>query len=198
MKEERELLRQIRVQSQEDAGDEQELVEALKRGEAKAFERLVHAFQHRVFGISLRMLGDQSEAEEVAQEVFLRVYRSIREFRGESRLSTWLYSITSRLCLNRLQSIKRQPRGAESALTRIANGNPGPAARAEATELEAAVHQAIASLDEDRRIIVVLRDLHGLSYEEIAEALAIELGTVRSRLHRARMELKQHLERFVR
>ncbi|HLC42905.1 MAG TPA: sigma-70 family RNA polymerase sigma factor [Methylomirabilota bacterium] len=190
-------MRQGSVQSQEDVQNEQGLVEALKRGDVKAFEAFVLTYQHRVFGISLRMLGDRSEAEEIAQEAFLRVYRSIREFRGESKLSTWLYTITSRLCLNRLKSGERQRREGAGVLARIANGHPDPAETLEESELEAAIRQAIAELDEDRRIVVVLRDLHGLSYEEIAEALDLELGTVRSRLHRARMELKQRLERFT-
>jgi RNA polymerase sigma-70 factor (ECF subfamily) len=193
----RELFHRRGVPSHGSVQDEQTLVEALKHGDAKAFETFVLTYQHRVFGIALRMLGDRSEAEDVAQEAFLRVFRSIREFRGESKLSTWLYSITSRLCLNRLKSGERRRREGAAVLARIANGHPDPAESLEESELEQAVRQAIAELDEDRRIVVVLRDLHGLSYEEIAEALDLELGTVRSRLHRARMELKQRLERFT-
>lgn len=172
------------------------MLESLRRGEAEAFEALVVTYQHRVFSIAVRMLGDRSEAEDVAQEVFLRVHRSIRGFRGEAKLSTWLYAITSRLCLNRLKSGSHQRKAGETALERIADGRPDPGATLEASELDAALHRAIAELDDERRIVVVLRDLHGLSYEEIATALDLELGTVRSRLHRARMELKERLKRF--
>ena len=130
------------------------LLGRLRAGDARAFEELVIAYQHRLFGVALRMLGSRAEAEEIAQEVFLRAYRAIGEFRGEARLGTWLYGIASRLCLNRLAS-------------------------------------------PDRRLVLVLRDVEGLSYEEIAETLAIDPGTVRSRLHRARLQLKEKLERFA-
>ncbi len=154
------------------------------------------AYQHRIFSIALRMLGDRGDAEEVAQEVFLRVHRSVREFRGEAKLSTWLYAITSRLCLNRMRAPGRGRGAGEQTLARVANGHPNPGATLEAGEMKAALHRAIAELEEERRIVVVLRDLHGLAYEEIAAALELPLNTVRSRLHRARMELKERLERF--
>lgn len=156
------------------------------------------AHQHRVFGVAFRMLGRRAEAEELAQEVFLRVHRAIADFRGDAKLSTWLYAIASRLCLNRLASGERRVvREGEETLTRLASGRPGPGDELERSELEAALHRAIAELPEERRIVVVLRDLEGLAYEEIAAALELELGTVRSRLHRARMDLKAKLERFL-
>lgn len=144
------------------------------------------------------MLGDRGDAEEVAQEVFLRVHRSIRGFRGEAKLSTWLYAITSRLCLNRLKGGYHRRRATAEALETLRAIDPGanPGAALEASEREAALHRAIAELDEERRIVVVLRDLHGLAYEEIASTLDLPLNTVRSRLHRARVELKERLERF--
>jgi RNA polymerase sigma-70 factor (ECF subfamily) len=179
------------------ASEDPALVEGLRRGEVESFERLVRAYQHRIFSIALRMLRDRGEAEEVAQEVFLRVHRSIRDFRGEARLSTWLYAITSRLCLNRLKSPARARRAGERALERLANGHPNPGATVERSQLEAALHRAIADLPDDQRIVVVLRDLHGLAYEEIAATLDLPVGTLRSRLHRARMELKARLEPFL-
>jgi len=180
------------------AGDETRLIEGLRRGDPRAFEDLVRAYQHRVFGVALRMLGSRAEAEEVAQEVFLRVHRAIDDFRGESKLSTWLYAIASRLCLNHLASGERRAaREGEETLTRLASSHAGPADELERSELEAALHRAIAELPEDRRIVVVLRDLQGLAYDEIAAALELELGTVRSRLHRARTDLKAKLERFL-
>src|SRR5215813_3378726 len=101
--------------------DEAQLVDRLRRGDPRAFEELVIAYQHRVFGIALRMLGSRAEAEELAQEVFLRVHRAIGEFRGEAKLSTWLYAIASRLCLNRLASGERRGvRHGEETLTRLA------------------------------------------------------------------------------
>jgi RNA polymerase sigma-70 factor (ECF subfamily) len=177
--------------------DEAALVERLRAGEPPAFEELVRRYQHRVFGVAVRMLGNAAEAEDAAQEVFLRVYRAVAEFRGEARLSTWLYAITSRVCLTRLGTGERQlVREGEETLTRLANGEATPGAALERSELAAALHRAIAELPEERRIVVVLRDLEGLAYEEIAGALDLPLGTVRSRLHRARMDLKEKLERF--
>ena len=179
-------------------GDDASLVDRLRRGDPRAFEDLVIAYQHRIFGVGLRMLGNRAEAEELAQEVFLRVYRAIGEFRGEAKLSTWLYAIASRLCLNRLTSGERRSmRQGGEALTRLPSSEIGPAEEMERTELETALRRAIAELGEERRIVVVLRDLEGLSYEEIATALELELGTVRSRLHRARMDLREKLERFL-
>ena len=179
-------------------GDETHLTEGLRRGDPRAFEDLVRGYQHRVFGVALRMLGSRAEAEEVAQEVFLRVHRAIDDFRGEAKLSTWLYAIASRLCLNRLASGEwRMARHGDQALTRLASRESSPVEEVERSELETALHRAIAELGEERRIVVVLRDLEGLSYEEIATALELELGTVRSRLHRARMDLREKLERFL-
>ncbi len=181
-----------------EAADVPAFLERLRAGDARAFEQLVATYQHRVFGVALRMLGSAAEAEEVAQEAFLRAYRSLPEFRGDAKLSTWLYAIVSRLCLNRLALGERKAvRHGEEILLRVADPHGGPDAGAERGEMEAALHRAIAELAEDRRVVVILRDLEGLSYEEIAAALGIDLGTVRSRLHRARMDLKDKMERFL-
>src|SRR5215831_13721826 len=108
-------------------GDDASLVDRLRHGDPRAFENLVIAYQHRVFGVALRMLGNRAEAEELAQEVFLRVHRSIGEFRGDARLSTWLYAITSRLCLNRLTGGDRRLRRDDADAIARAPG-PGDAA----------------------------------------------------------------------
>jgi RNA polymerase sigma-70 factor, ECF subfamily len=182
----------------ERAGDDAQLVDRLRRGDPRAFEDLVITHQHRVFGVALRMLGSRAEAEEAAQEVFLRAHRAIADFRGDAKLSTWLYTIASRLCLNRLAAGERRlTREGEEALARIPSSHASPADELERSERDAALHRAIAELSDERRMVVVLRDLEGLSYEEIAAALDLELGTVRSRLHRARLDLKEKLERFL-
>lgn len=173
-------------------------MDRLRQGDPRAFEELVIAYQHRVFGVALRMLGSRAEAEEAAQEVFLRAHRAMADFRGDAKLSTWLYAIASRLCMNRLTSGERRLlREGEETLARIPSGHASPADELERSERDAALHRAIAELSDERRMVVVLRDLEGLSYEEIASALDLELGTVRSRLHRARMDLKEKLERFL-
>ena len=183
---------------QEEGADNPAFLDRLRSGDARAFEELVTTHQHRVFGVALRMLDNAAEAEEIAQETFLRAHGSVGEFRGEAKLSTWLYAIVSRLCLNRLASAdRRTARPGDDVLLRVADGEAGPQDSAERDELQAALRRAIADLPEDRRVVVILRDLEGLAYEEIARALGLELGTVRSRLHRARMDLKDKMERFL-
>src|SRR5207244_13033913 len=111
----------------EGPADDAALLARLRAGDAKAFETLVITYQHRVFGVALRMLGSRAEAEDIAQETFLRAHRAVGEFRGEARLSTWLYAIASRLCLTRLASAPRRPeRGDDAALLRL----PAPTAAA--------------------------------------------------------------------
>lgn len=157
-------------------------------------------YQHRVFAVACRMLGSRAEAEEAAQEVFLRVHRALDGFRGDAKRSTWLYAITSRVCLNRLASGETRiarARAREEALDALTSSEADPAMVLEQRELKAALERALGELPEERRIVVVLRDLEGLAYEEIAQALDLELGTVRSRLHRARMELKDKVEKFI-
>ncbi len=117
-------------------------------------------------------------------------------FRGDAALSTWLYAITSRLCLNRLQAPERRRR-AEAELDVVADPAPGPGAGLETAEREAALQRAIASLPDEARIVVVLRDVEASSYEQIAAVLELPIGTVRSRLHRGRMALKEYLRPWL-
>ena len=180
-------------------GNDAALVDRLRRGDPRAFEDLVIAYQHRVFGVALRMLGNRAEAEELAQEVVHPGPPGHRRFprRGEAldvALRDRLAPVPEPPDLGR--AAHRPARGRRRS-TRLASSEVSPAEEVERSELEAALHRAIAELSEERRIVVVLRDLEGLSYEEIAAALELELGTVRSRLHRARMDLREKLERFL-
>jgi RNA polymerase sigma-70 factor (ECF subfamily) len=186
------------------ADDDRRLVNRAKSGDADAFERLVRRHQRWVFTLALRMVGDRADAEDMAQEIFFKAYRGLSGFRGGARFSTWLYAIASRHCLNHLTSrtarsrrLRRvdgpptEPGAAEaSALDRIADAAPGPDAAAEQREMRRVIQEELLQLTDDHRIVLILRDIQGMPYEEIADALGIELGTVRSRLHRARMELK--------
>jgi RNA polymerase sigma-70 factor (ECF subfamily) len=182
----------------EGSRDPAALLERLRAGEPRAFEELVRAYQHRVFGIAVRMLGSRAEAEEVAQEVFVRVHRSVAGFRGDAALSTWLHAITSRVCLDRLAAAERKVvRQGDEALLTLRDDHPDPPATLERKEMERALHRAIAELPDERRLVLVLRDLEGLAYDEIAAALGLEVGTVKSRLHRARLELKDRLEKWL-
>jgi len=185
------------------------LVSALKRGEGPAFESLVRLHQHRVYGLCLRMLADRAEAEDLAQEVFISVFKNILTFREESLLSTWIYRITRNHCLNRLKFLRRRAHERQQPLedTRQADlaGEPladpvGAASRpqrpdraAEGRELECRILAELAGMSEDHRELVILRDFEQLSYEEIQEITGLAEGTVKSRLHRARMELARRM-----
>lgn len=181
--------------------DDAALLPGLRARDPAAFERLVTTYQHRMFCLAYRMLGDRSEAADAAQEAFLRVFRGIEQFRGDAKLSTWLHAITSRICLNQLASRERRTatgrQDDQQRLARVPAPAEDPASVAERRELETALDRAIAELPEHHRLVVVLRDVQGLPYEDIAQTLGLELGTVRSRLHRARIELKDKLEKYL-
>jgi RNA polymerase sigma-70 factor (ECF subfamily) len=183
------------------------LVDRARAGDAGAFETLVRRYQGWVFTLALRMLGDRAEAEDMAQEIFLKAYRGLRRFKGASRFSTWLYAIASHHCLNQLEARRRRPRphrqagdhrdhaqhDPPAAVDRLADQAPHADALLERMELARIVQAELANLTAEHRIILVLRDIQGLSYEEIARTLRLELGTVRSRLHRARLEMRARL-----
>jgi RNA polymerase sigma-70 factor, ECF subfamily len=189
------------------ADEDRRLVDRAKAGDVQAFEALVRRYERWVFTLALRMVGDRGDAEDVAQEVFLKAYRGLASFRGGSRFSTWLYAIASHHCLNHLAGRDVRARRAErsvsssdgrggaspSVLDRIADASPGPDAVLERRELRCAIQRELLELPERHRIVLILRDIQGMSYEDIAGTLGVELGTVRSRLHRARMELKARL-----
>lgn len=192
--------------------DDGGLVDQARSGDAKAFETLVRRYQRWVFTLALRMVGDRAEAEDLAQEIFLKAYRGLSGFKGTSRFSTWLYSIASHHCLNSLAARRRRSASATggaagwrgtveddppTAVDRVANGGPRADAMLERGELQRIVQAELRNLSRDHRLILILRDIQGLSYEEIADALRLELGTVRSRLHRARMEMKTRLTPYL-
>jgi len=157
---------------------DQALVERVQKGDKAAFDILVLKYQHKLIKLVNRYVRDPDEAMDVAQEAFLRAHRGLADFRGAARLSTWLYQIVSRLCLSRLAgSERRLTRHGEETLARVPDARPGPDQALERGELEEALHRAIAELPEERRIVVVLRDVEGLAYEEIAEVLELHVVT---------------------
>lgn len=189
-----------------EAEEERGLVDRARAGETGAFEALVRRYQGWVFTLALRMVGDRAEAEDLAQDVFLKAYRGLRGFKGASRFSTWLYAIASHHCLNHLKARGRRGglprRGRDNPATgddlpalvdRLPDGAPRADALLERADLVRIVQAEMAHLTEEHRMVLILRDIQGLSYEEIARTLGVELGTVRSRLHRARMEMKARL-----
>lgn len=183
------------------------LVTAAKAGDQEAFGRLVEAYQDRIYGYLVRMLADPDEAEDVAQEVFLRAYRSLGRFRGASSFHTWLYRIASNLAIDVARRRKRQDNsvsldaplesGEDEYEREIADDSRAPDQISEQAELQRAVRQAVMDLPEKLRDVVVLYELQGESYEDIADILDVPLGTVKSRLFNARGLLKKRLQRLL-
>lgn len=172
-----------------------ECVRRVQAGETDAFEILVGRHEKTIFNLLYRWLGDYDEAAEVAQDVFLSAYRSINRFRGESRFSTWLYRIAVNQAKNRRKSLitSRQRMVPLEVANPVEDRGLDPAERVEQQEIHDLVQQALSSLRADDSLLVLLHDLQDVHYEEIARVLDIPIGTVKSRLHRARMALKVRL-----
>ncbi|HEV7519027.1 MAG TPA: sigma-70 family RNA polymerase sigma factor [Thermoanaerobaculia bacterium] len=177
-----------------------ELVERHRVGDAQAFDEIYHRFDQMVFNLALRLSGDGEQAADLTQEIFLRVFRYIGQFRGRSSLKTWIFRIAvnhCRSCLGR-KHLPMQPLAEEADEERsgavIADPGRGPEELAVAADCGRRVTAGLARLPESFRVAVVLRDLEGLSYEEIAEVLGVRIGTVRSRIARGREQLRSFLE----
>jgi RNA polymerase sigma-70 factor (ECF subfamily) len=185
---------------------ERTLLRRLRDRDERAFRELVETHRDRVFNITYRMLGDRAEAEDVAQEVFISVFKTIETFREEAKFSTWLYRVTVNHCKNRIKYLARRhdrDRDELDETSHETNGAAGmprhvqPDRALEGAQLEVLLQEAIAHLDDDQRVVVVLRDVEDLSIEEICEITGLPDGTVKSRLHRARLVLRKRLQRHV-
>jgi RNA polymerase sigma-70 factor (ECF subfamily) len=186
---------------------ERSLLRRLRNRDERAFRELIEAERDRVYNICYRMLGNRHESEDVAQEVFITVFKQIETFREEAKFSTWLYRVAVNHCKNRIKYLaRRHDRDREEIDDQSSgtNGTPigAPVPRApdralEGAQMEKLMQDAIAALDEDQRIVVVLRDVEDLSIEEICEITGLADGTVKSRLHRARLVLRKKLARHV-
>lgn len=191
-----------------DDANETRFIERLQSRDERAFLELVQLYQVRVYKLVLRMVGRPDEAEDMAQEVFVQVFKAVATFRGDSKLSTWIYRIAVNLCKNRLKYLGRRKSevqdeyeaAEEKAELGVARGVTTsdlsrPDQLVEGYQLERIVELAIAEMDPDFREILVLRDIEDLSYEELSQITGLADGTVKSRLHRARGMLKAAVER---
>lgn len=178
----------------EEIGDA-ECVKRVQRGDTESFEILVRRHQKTTFNLIYRFVGDYDEATETAQEVFLSAYKSIQQFRGDASFSTWLYRIAFNHASTRRESLhnklKREVALDDTVI--LVDGGADPAASAERREIQQCVQQALNRLDRDDAQIILLRDLQDVRYEDIAETLDLPVGTVKSRLHRARQALRASL-----
>jgi RNA polymerase sigma-70 factor, ECF subfamily len=193
-----------------DADADSLLVERVKQGDQRAFEMLVVKYQRRIERLIGRMVRDADLVQDIAQESFIRAYRALPQFRGESAFYTWLYRIAVNTAKKALMDLKRDPVVTESALRGKGDDeDEGPRADAELSdgetpdallaskEIAAAVNAAIEALSEDLRQAITLREIEGLAYEEIAEVMNCPIGTVRSRIFRAREAIAARLKQLL-
>lgn len=196
-----------RVPLSDDRSEAQFIARLVARDES-AFNELVLTYERRVYGLVFRMLGRRDEAEDLAQEVFVQVFKAIDQFRGESKLSTWIYRIAVNLCKNRTKYLSRRHAGEQDDIDAMAERVPMSAARAatvgdvsrpdelvEGMQLEVIVKRSIQKLDPEFREALILADVEDMPYEEIAQITSVPVGTVKSRIHRARAQLKALVEK---
>jgi RNA polymerase sigma-70 factor (ECF subfamily) len=187
---------------------ERRLIRRLKERDEAAFRELVETYRDRVFNMTFRMLGNREEAEDVSQEVFITVFKSIDSFRGDAKFSTWLYRVTANHCKNRIKYLSRRHDRSKAEFDESIERNPAagsvapasmgrPDHQVEGADLEQLIQRLIAELDDDHRILIVLRDVEELSYEEIGQITELPEGTVKSRLHRARLALRARLKKHL-
>jgi RNA polymerase sigma-70 factor (ECF subfamily) len=185
------------------AGDDLELIRALQQGSEGAYETLLSRFQQPVYNLALRLLNDTSDAADVVQEVFLKVFRNVGHFRGQSSLKTWIYRITVNEAHNQRRwffrhrqrevGLEEEPEEAPSMAQVLPDGRPSPFDYVFGREQEYIIERALEKINPTFREVVVLRDIADLSYDEIADVLQLSLGTVKSRILRGREALRQEL-----
>jgi RNA polymerase sigma-70 factor (ECF subfamily) len=182
--------------------NDQQLVQRVQKGDKAAFDLLVRKYQHRVLKLVGRFVNDSAEAEDVAQEAFLKAYRALPAFRGDSAFYTWLYRIAIKTAKNALVANRRRPVEFDLDLQdpdqhdrqSMLKDSDTPEGVLLTDEIREVVERALEQLPEDLRTAIVLRELEGLSYEEIAEAMDCPVGTVRSRIFRAREAIDKKLK----
>lgn len=176
---------------------ELDLMTAARNGDAKAMERLLALHEPRIYRFGLRMCGNEADARDVLQETLLTAFKNISSFRGDSQLSTWLFQVARSFCIKQRRRREGEPAthdSLEDASARsVASESTGPDGRTHARQVGEVIQAAIGTLSDDYREALVLRDVEGMSAEEAAEVVGIEVGALKSRLHRARVQLKQSL-----
>jgi len=173
------------------------LIERLVARDEQAFNALVRTYEGRIVRLLTRMVGNEEEARDLAQDVFVQVFKAIGSFRGDSKLSTWLYRIAVNTCLDYKKKSRPGQAEDESVIDDLASTEPSPEQRYQSKEIGQAIQLALQKLPESLRAAIVLKEIEDLSYEEIAEVLHTSIGTVKSRISRAREELRLLLRKKV-
>lgn len=178
---------------------EQKWIDAARSGDPEAFAQLVHLYEKKVLALTNRMCRNASDAEEAAQEAFLAAWQGLPFFRGDSSFSTWLYRLASNACVDLLRRESRHRDAAGPSLNDeelnidVTDSAPTPQEAAERTELREQIEAGLAALPDEYRAVLVLREMHQRSYDEIADILSLDVGTVKSRINRARKQLRNFL-----
>lgn len=179
--------------------EEGKWIEAARAGDQEAFARLVRLYEKRVFALTNRMCRNSADAEEAAQEAFLAAWQGLKSFRGDASFSTWLYRLVSNTCVNILRREGRHQAAAGPSLddgeagVDLADPDPTPHQMAERSELRGQIEAGLRALPAEYREVLILRELHQQSYEEIASICQLDLGTVKSRISRGRKRLRKIL-----
>ncbi|MBO8138731.1 MAG: sigma-70 family RNA polymerase sigma factor [Desulfotomaculum sp.] len=183
--------------------DDHQLIEKCKSGDYIAFEELVRRYENKVYSVAYRFMGNHADACDLAQEAFIRIYQGLPNFRGDSSLMTWIYHITANVCRDELR--RRQKKQTLSLdedhndkdnmppILSLPSDEPGPEEEIERMEIRKQVEQCLNMLSDEHRLILIMREMQQLSYEEISEVLGCSLGTVKSRLSRARAAFKRKM-----
>jgi RNA polymerase sigma-70 factor (ECF subfamily) len=180
---------------------ESQWIEAARHGDQDAFEQLVRCYEKRVFALTVRMCGNPDDAAEAAQEAFLSAWQGLPFFRGDASFSTWLYRLASNACVDLLRREGRHRAQAGPSLddaelnVDVPDEAPSPYEEAERQELRSQIEQGLRALSPAHRQVLILREMHQLSYDEISETLELDVGTVKSRINRGRKQLRNFLLR---
>ena len=199
----------MRREEQSFIDEDAELVSFCKKGNVDAFEELVRKYQKKMLNIAYRMIGNYEDACEIVQDAFVSAYKAIRHFKGKARFSTWLYAIVVNLSRNRLNQLKIQSKREAFSIddpvftdsgglaVKLASSEPSDMERLEKKDVQKKVQECINGLDNKFREVIILRDLQGFSYDEISDMLKMPVGTVKSRIFRAREMLRDCLKRVI-
>lgn len=181
---------------------EMQIIQRVLDGHTDDFEALVHENQKKIYNLALKMVGNKEDAWDISQETFIKAFKALRSFRGDSSFSVWIYRLASNLCIDFMRKEKKNRaiplvyinEAEEEKELEISDVSMEPEALYERAELRRAIEEGLEALPDDHRQVLILREINGLSYTEIAQVLNLEIGTVKSRIFRARSNLAKYLQ----